>query len=244
MVSLEITLPVLNEEKALNGAVEKLRDFLFKHLPQYQCWINIVDNGSTDRTLSVAKELSRIYPDQVSYLHLGIRGRGRALKTAWLQSHCEVLSYMDIDLSTGLEAYPILISSIVEGGYDIATGNRLMEGAQTKRSFKREFISRIYNLLIRIIFRVHFSDAQCGFKAISRFAAHTLIPLIQDNEWFFDSELLLIAEKNGFRIKDVPIRWTEDEDSRVKIMQAAMGDLRGLTRLRVKGVPRVSSPRI
>ena len=241
MASLEITLPVLNEEKALSGTVEKLRDFAHKHLSQYQCRINIVDNGSTDRTLAIAKDLSRIYPDQVSYLHLGIRGRGRALKTAWLHSDCEILSFMDIDLSTGLEAYPVLISSIVEEGYDIAVGNRLMKGAQTTRSFGRDLISKSYNLLIRAMFQTHFTDAQCGFKAISRAAAHVLIPLIQDNKWFFDSELLLIAEKNGFRMKQVPVHWTEDTDSRVNIMQTAVDDLRGLTRLRLKGVPRVVS---
>ncbi|HZU77631.1 MAG TPA: glycosyltransferase family 2 protein, partial [Dehalococcoidia bacterium] len=127
--------------------------------------------------------------------------------------------------------------AIAEQGYDLATGSRLAPGAQTTRSFKRELISRTYNLLIKAVLQTCFSDAQCGFKAISRRAAQTLLPLVQDNEWFFDTELLVLAEKNGFRIKDIPVRWIEDPDTRVRLGKTIRQDLQGLWRLRSHRLP-------
>ena len=242
MASVEVTIPVLNEEKALPSAVTQLHAFLRDHLPAYQCRITIADNGSTDGTLAVAESLARTYPGQVGYFHLDQRGRGRALRHSWLESSCDVVSYMDVDLSTGLEAFPLMVQAIAEEGYHVVTGNRLMPGAQTVRSFKREVISRAYNLLIKAMFQTRFTDAQCGFKALSRTAAQMLVPVVVNNQWFFDSELLIIAEKRGFRTKEIPVRWTEDPDSRVKVVKTALEDLRGLARLRFGGLPHVSPP--
>lgn len=242
MASVEVTIPVLNEEKALPGCIAQLRAFLHEHLPGHQHHITIADNGSTDGTSAVAQMLIAAYPDQVGYFYVDQRGRGRALRRAWLESGCDVLSYMDVDLSTGLEAFPLMVWAIAEEGYHVVTGNRLMRGAETVRSFKRQMISRTYNLLIRAMFRTRFTDAQCGFKALSGSAARVLVPAVVNNHWFFDTELLIIAEKRGFRVKEVPVRWTEDPDSRVKIVTTALEDLQGLARLRLGGLPAVLPP--
>ncbi len=238
MATLDIVIPVLNEEHALPRCIDTLSDFLEGEMPQYQWRIVVADNGSTDTTLEVAKAYAA-QSDRVGYIHLDQRGRGRALKRAWSESNADVVSYMDVDLSTDLAAFPALIGSIADEGYDLATGSRLMRGSQTTRSLKRESISRAYNLLIKAVHWTHLSDAQCGFKALGRGAADAVLPLIVDNHWFFDTELLLIAEKRGFHIKEVPVTWREDPDTRVKIVSTALEDIRGLLRLRFGGIPQV-----
>jgi glycosyltransferase involved in cell wall biosynthesis len=232
---IDVVIPVLNEEKALPKCMSSLREFLGKYSP-YEFRIVIADNGSTDQTPSIAEALSKEY-SEVSWTRLEVRGRGRALRKAWLDSDADILSYMDVDLSTGLDAFPVLARAIGENGYDVAIGSRLMKGSVVKkRSLKREVTSRTYNLIIKAVFFTRFSDAQCGFKAISRNAAQFLIPKIQDQGWFFDSELLLLAEKGGFRIKDVPVEWVDDPDTRVRVVKTATDDLKGLMRLRLGGL--------
>jgi glycosyltransferase involved in cell wall biosynthesis len=190
----------------------------------------IVDNGSTDGTDQVAKELAAYR--EVRTIHLPQRGRGRALRQAWLQSRADVVCYMDVDLSTRLDHIPELLGAIAHERYDVATGSRLMRGSRTTRSLKRQIISRIYNLFVKVVLDTHFSDAQCGFKAVSRRAVDALVPKIEDEGWFFDTELLVLAEKRGYRIKDIPVEWVEDDDSRVKIMKTSWEDIKGVVRLR------------
>ena len=169
------------------------------------------------------------------------RGRGRALKRAWAESDADIVAYMDVDLSTDLSALPQTIAAVDGEGYDIAIGSRLKRGAQViGRSFKRELISCSYSLIFRAMFLAGFQDAQCGFKAVSRRAADDVAPLVVDNGWFFDTEMLLIAEKNGYRIKEIPVKWTDDPDSRVKIISTAWEDIKGLLRLRFGGLRQAS----
>ena len=236
--SVDIVIPVYNEEHVLERSVETLRSFVAQHLP-YRWRVLVADNASTDGTLAVAQELARRYED-VDYLHLPQKGRGRALRAAWLASEADVVSYMDVDLSTDLVAFPPLVAAILEEGYDVAIGTRLGSGSQTNRSPRRELISRTYNLLIKLLFFTRFSDAQCGFKAVSRRAAQELVPLVENQEWFFDTELLLLADKGGYRIKEVPVRWVEDPDTRVRIARTVAEDLRGLLRMRLRRIPRRS----
>jgi len=235
VTTVDAVIPVYNEEHVLEQSVQALHAFLGEHLP-YDWRILVADNASTDGTLSVARRLSAEVP-RVACLHLEQKGRGRALRAAWLESSADVVSYMDVDLSTELAAYPTLIRAIAEEGYDVATGSRLARGSRTSRSFKREAISRAYNLLIKGVLWTRFSDAQCGFKALSRRAADVLVPLVQNNEWFFDTELLVLAEKKGYRIKDLPVRWVEDPDTRVRLGPTIAEDLRGLWRLRTRPIP-------
>ena len=238
--SLEVVLPVLNEERSLRASTTRLHDFLSANLTGYEWRILIADNGSTDSTPDVAAGLTRDY-ERVGYMRLEQRGRGRALKRAWLESSADIHAYMDIDLSTELPATVKLVESIASGRHGLAIGSRLKRGAVViGRSPLREFISRGYSLLFRTMFFTGFRDAQCGFKAISRQAARDLLPLVRDTTWFFDTELLLLAEKNGYTIDEIPVRWTDDPDSRVRIVRTAWGDLKGLLRLRFGGLRRAS----
>ena len=237
MASVDVVIPVLNEEKGLPISIVALSTFLNEHLSNYRWRIVIVDNGSTDNTRQVSEKLAKEH-SSVTYRYIPVKGRGLALRTAWLESESDIVSYMDVDLSTNLRAFPHLIAAI-ENGHDVATGSRLNRESKVKRSFKREMISRSYNIMIRSLFFLSLSDAQCGFKAVSRKAADTIVPLIKDNNWFFDTELLIIAIKRGFRVYEMPVEWSEDPDSRVKVFRTAWEDIKGLMRLRFGGVPRI-----
>jgi glycosyltransferase involved in cell wall biosynthesis len=233
VTTVDVVVPVYNEEQALPRTIPKLRGFLSEPAFPYSWRIVIADNASVDRTPEVGRRLADEYGDQVEYVRIEAKGRGRALKRTWLESPMEVVSYMDVDLSTDLEAFPALIGAIAEEGYDVAIGSRLARGSQVKRSLKRRVLTRGYNLLIKGMFLTRFGDAQCGFKAVSRQAVQRVVPLIENNNWFFDTELLILAEKLGYRVKDVPVSWVEDPDTRVKIGGTITEDLRGLLRLRL-----------
>ncbi len=228
--AVDVVIPVLNEAHVLRKSVETVLGYL-RSVSQYRWQVVIVDNGSTDGTQKVARDLQAKYAT-VKFVRIDQRGRGRALRRAWLQSKADVVCYMDVDLSTRLEHIPELIDSIVIGGYDVATGSRLMPASRTTRSLKREIISRIYNLVVKAVLFTQFSDAQCGFKALSRQAVEAIVPQIEDQSWFFDTELLVLAEKQGYRITDIPVTWIEDDDSRVKIFQTGWDDIKGVVRLR------------
>lgn len=241
--NVDVVIPVLNEEHSLPGCLDTLLGFLPSALPDWAARVVVADNGSTDGTRAVAERYAAAHPGRVAVTHLPVRGRGRALRQAWGESSADVVCYMDVDLSTGLDALPTLVRSVGPGGgFHLATGSRLARGARTRRSFKREVISRVYNLLIKALMWTRFSDAQCGFKALSRDAARVLVPVVVDQAWFFDTELLVIAEKRGFKVRDIPVTWHEDPDSRVRIVRTVMEDLKGLARLRLGGIPKVSPP--
>ena len=234
--SLDVVIPVLNEEEGLRSSVTKLHGFLSSRLGEYRWRVVIADNGSTDSTPQVAARLSTNL-GRVAYTRLEERGRGRALKRAWLESDADMLSYMDLDLSSDLDDFPSLVDAVHTQGYDIAIGSRLIAGAQVAgRSLKREVISRCYSLTFRSFFLTGFQDAQCGFKLLSRRAVQEVVPLVRDTGWFFDTELLIVAEKNGYSIKELPVKWTDDPDSRVKIVSTAYEDMKGLLRLRFGGL--------
>ncbi len=232
MKSVDVVVPVYNEEAVLEQSVATLRQYLAENV-SWQWRIVIADNASVDNTLGIARELAGKHPD-VAYVHLDLKGRGRALKKAWLESDADAVSYMDVDLSTKLDAFPQLLQAFDEG-YDLAIGSRLTKGSKViGRSLKRETTSRVYNMLIRIMFYQSFHDAQCGFKALTREVAQDIVPLAQDNTWFFDTEVLLLAERRGYRIKEVPVEWVDDPDSRVDVAKTAMDDIKGLLRVRFR----------
>ena len=237
--SVDVVVPVYNEEKTLSASILRLSQFLQGNLSNP--WrITIADNASTDATRSIAESLQQQY-SSVNYLYLPQKGRGRALRTAWLDSTSDFVSYMDADLSTDLIHFPALIQSL-ESGFHIAVGSRLSQESRVTRGLKRELISRSYNLLIKSLFFTPFPDAQCGFKALTRQTAQAIIPSIKNNNWFFDTELLIIAAKRGYRIKSVPVRWDDDPGSTVNVFQTATEDVKGLLRLRFGGIPRVAAP--
>jgi glycosyltransferase involved in cell wall biosynthesis len=229
-VLVEIVIPVYNEEVILEKSVNTLRDYLSEHFP-YRWRITVANNASKDKTLEIAQRLEATYPD-VHVCHLDQKGRGRALRKAWSESDADVVSYMDVDLSTNLQSFLPLVAPIITGHSDLAIGSRLAKGARVTRQWKREIISRIYNLIIKLIFWNNFTDAQCGFKAGRTSVIKELLPIIENQEWFFDSEMLLLAEEKKMRIYEVPVDWIEDLDTRVKIVKTANEDLKGLWRVR------------
>lgn len=226
---LDVVVPVHNEEKDLPACVRRLRAYLGEHVP-FSARIIIADNASTDATLAVANRLAAQH-ENVVVRHLDRKGRGRALRAVWSESEAQVVSYMDVDLSTDLKALLPLIAPLLSGHSDIAIGSRLAKGSRVVRGPKREFISRCYNLILRGALGARFSDAQCGFKAMRADVARELLPLVQDKGWFFDTELLVIAESAGLRIHEVPVDWVDDPDSRVDVVRTAVEDLKGVWRV-------------
>ena len=226
---LDVVVPVYNEQVALPGSIRRLHRHLEEHFP-YPVQITIADNASIDDTPLVAAELAAEL-DNVRVLHLDLKGRGRALHAAWSTSPSPVLVYMDVDLSTDLAALGPLVAPLISGHSDLAIGTRLSRASRVVRGPKREFISRCYNLILRGALAAKFSDAQCGFKAIRADVAQALLPLVEDTGWFFDTELLVLAERSGLRIHEVPVDWVDDPDSRVDIVATATADLKGVGRL-------------
>ncbi|MFE6839523.1 glycosyltransferase [Streptomyces sp. NPDC057705] len=226
---LDVVIPVFNEEKDLGPCVRRLHEHLTRTFP-YPFRITVADNASTDRTPEVAAGLAAAL-DGVRSTRLEEKGRGRALRTVWSDSEAPVLAYMDVDLSTDLNALLPLVAPLISGHSDLAIGTRLARSSRVVRGAKREFVSRAYNLLLRSSLAARFSDAQCGFKAIRREVAERLLPLVEDTGWFFDTELLVLAERAGLRIHEVPVDWVDDPDSTVHIVRTATEDLKGVWRV-------------
>jgi putative flippase GtrA len=238
---VEVTIPVYNEERWLAASIERLVRHLEADFP-FPARITIVDNASVDATWEIARDLAACHA-AVSAIRLPEKGRGRALRAAWSESDADVLCYMDVDLSTGLDALLPLVAPLASGHSDVAIGSRLARGSRTVRGPKRELISRTYNLILRATLGSAFSDAQCGFKAIRRDAARALLPAVADEGWFFDTELLVLAQRSGLRIHEVPVDWVDDPDSRVAIVPTAVADLRGVWRMlrrRLSGDDRIA----
>ncbi|WP_424186129.1 glycosyltransferase [Actinokineospora sp. G85] len=226
---LDVVVPVHNEETDLEPCVRRLHAHLKSQFP-YRFRITVADNASTDRTAAIADALAEELPE-VRSVRLEQKGRGRALHTTWLGSDAGVLAYMDVDLSTDLAALPPLVAPLISGHSDVAIGSRLARGARVVRGPKRELISRSYNMILRGALRARFSDAQCGFKAIRSDVARALLPHVADTGWFFDTELLVLAQRAGLRIHEVPVDWVDDPDSRVEVVATALADLRGIARV-------------
>jgi len=229
VLQVDIVVPVRNEERDLAPSVRRLVSYLREGFP-FTARVTIADNGSTDGTWAIADRLARDF-GEVRAVRMVQPGRGRALRAVWSQSDAEVLAYMDVDLSTDLNALLPLVAPLLSGHSDVAIGTRLARGSRVIRGPKRELISRCYNLLLHACMGARFSDAQCGFKAIRRDQARVLLPLTQDTSWFFDTELLVLAERAGLRIHEIPVDWIDDLDSRVDVVATALADLRGMVRL-------------
>jgi glycosyltransferase involved in cell wall biosynthesis len=242
--SVEIVVPVYNEAHVLVDSISRLHAYLEDSFP-FPFQITVADNASTDATWQVATDLTYQLP-QVHAVHLEHKGRGRALKAVWSQSQADVVAYMDVDLSTGLEGFLPLVAPLLSGHSDVAIGSRLHRHAAVVRGPKREFISRCYNILLKLGLAARFSDAQCGFKAVRTPVFKAMAPHIEDNAWFFDTELLVLAERNKLRIHEVPVDWTDDPDSRVDVVRTAMDDLKGMWRIAkrtLQGKARIDVPR-
>ena len=234
LIRVDVVIPVYNEVTVLADSAQRTLALFAAH-PQYAWRLVIADNGSNDGTSELARELEAANPGQLKALILTIKGRGLALKEAWGSSDAAIVSYMDVDLSTDLEHLPQLIGMVASGSCDVAIGSRLARGSKTDRQLKREVTSRGYVAMIRATFpRLRITDAQCGFKALNRKAVDLVVPKIENRMWFFDTELLILAYQAGLTIRELPVRWVEDRDTKVKIVSTALEDIRGLLRMRFR----------
>lgn len=228
--SVNIVIPVYNEEIELAQSVQTLSDYLRDNVNDFSWTITIADNASTDKTFAIAQKIAK-HNSLVKAVHLEEKGRGRAVKKVWEECTHDIVAYMDVDLSTDLKHFPPMVRSLLRG-YDLAIGTRNALGSRVfKRGTLRTITSKSYIILIKLFFFVHFSDAQCGFKAATRRVVKEVIPKVEDNEWFFDTELLLISEKAGYRIYEEAVTWIDNPGSTVRVMKTAQGDLQGLWRL-------------
>ena len=235
-MKLDIVIPVLNEEKSLSNCVEEVINYCNSYLPTWDFEVVIADNGSTDRTGEIGKCLVQRHP-AVSYIRLEQRGRGRALKQVWSKSDADVVSYMDVDLSTDIRVLAAAVKQVVFNDCDICIGSRFLPDSKVRnRSLRRGFISRSYSLMFRLLFLVSFKDAQCGFKVMSKSSLDKVLPHVKDPGWFFDTELLILSEKSQYKICEIPVIWTDDPDSKVNVMKTAWEDIKGLFRLRFGGL--------
>lgn len=227
--TVDVTVPVYNEEHVLRVSIERLHAYLSTSFP-FGWQITIADNASIDGTRVLAHQLAAELSN-LRVVEIDRKGRGLALRTAWSSSTAEVVAYMDVDLSTGVNALAPLVASIQSGHSEIGIGSRLAPAALVARGPRREFISRCYNRVLRLVFVNRFRDAQCGFKVARRDIVEQLLPLVHDNSWFFDTELLLVAEHNGLRVFEIPVDWVDDPDSRVRVVSTATEDLKGVLRV-------------
>ncbi|MFC1754024.1 glycosyltransferase [Thermoproteota archaeon] len=234
-MKVDVVIPVYNEEKALSMSTKGLHSFLSKNLKGYDWSIIIADNASTDSTLKIAKKLSKKVK-RVGYVHLDKKGRGRALRKVWLKSKADIVSYMDVDLSTGLKAFPKMIDALAgkkRKKYQIGIGTRLVIGSETNRCLNREILSRGYNIFLKMMLFTSFTDAQCGFKAVTREAVEEIVSLTKNNKWFFDTEMLVLAEKKKYNIFEVPVTWIEDKDSKVHILRTIWEFISSVVKMRI-----------
>lgn len=230
-LSVDVVIPCYNEVSVLEQSVLTTLELFGRH-PRHNWRLVIADNGSNDGTSELARKLDAEH-EAVYALVLDIKGRGLALRRAWTESTADIVSYMDVDLSTDLDHLPDLIDMVAEKKCDVAIGSRLAKNSATKRSLGREITSRGYVLLIRAFFpRLKITDAQCGFKALNRHAVETVVPLIANPMWFFDTEMLILAHRKRLRIRELPVKWIEDTDSKVNVLKTALEDVRGLIRMR------------
>jgi glycosyltransferase involved in cell wall biosynthesis len=229
--TVEITIPVYNEETELEKNILKLADFCEKNLTKYDWNITIADNASSDNTPIIAANLSKAN-SRIQLFRLEEKGRGRAVKRAWSNSQSDYCAYMDLDLSTDLRHLPNILAAL-DNGYDIAIGSRLAKGSKVEgRTLIREITSRTLNFFfIQFWFRTHFTDAQCGFKAVTKKVVNELIPRIKDNDWFFDGELLIVGEKSGYKIYEEPVHWVDNPGSTVRLVSTIWGDIKVMWRL-------------
>ncbi len=237
-MTVEFCLPVYNEEKILRNNVLTLLNYCLAQQFNFDWKIIIVINGSSDNSLAISKKLKEERADRIDFIDIPEPGRGQALKKYWLQSQADILTYMDIDLAVSLDNILFLIQPLTDNQADLVIGSRLMPDSKISRSFIRELSSQSYNFLSRIILGHNFSDMQCGFKAIRSNIFKKIAPQINDAKWFFDTELIIFTKKFGYRVKEVPVDWSENRydtrKSKVHMVRDSFKFLYNLIGLKIK----------
>lgn len=216
-MNINLTIPVYNEEKVLTTNINKLVSFLTEKIKEDNWQIIIANNASTDNTAKLAEQLAS-QNSKIKTFNLDIKGRGHALKYSWLNFPADILAYCDVDLATDINKLPELFS-LIKNDCDLAIGSRYLPDSASCRKFKRLIISKGYIFLVKIFFKTKLTDFQCGFKALSQRLASIIVPKLKDGGWFFDTELILLAgndANHNFIIKELPVNWQENKNSKVK----------------------------
>ena len=238
MTQIDLVLPVYNGENYIEKSIRKLHDWI-KQNPDHEYNIVIAINASTDNTLNIAKKLESELPNEIRVMNIPQKGRGVAIRTGWENSNAEICAYMDADLSADLKHITEIIEPIIKNEAQICCGSRKMQDSSVKTTLMRGVLSWLYNLTLRTTLGLKIADSQCGFKSIRTDAAKKIIPLVESNGWFFDSELLVIAQKNGFKIKAVPVKWIDDVQTTVIVPKIVTEFLKGIKRMRKNGIPEI-----
>ncbi|MBI4652910.1 glycosyltransferase [Candidatus Kuenenbacteria bacterium] len=235
---IEFCVPVHNEEKILKNNILKLLNYCHNQNFNFDWKIVLINNGSQDNSEKICQELFNQYSQKIKIENIKQSGKGRALKFYWQKSKADIVIYMDIDLAVSLDNIPNLIEPIVQENYDLIIGSRLLSDSKIKRSFIRELSSQTYNFLSKIILGHYFSDLQCGFKAIKVDVFKKIAPYIQNNKWFFDTELIVFANYFKYKIKEIPIEWQEnrydERKSKVNLVKDSLKFLINLIKLKIR----------
>jgi glycosyltransferase involved in cell wall biosynthesis len=210
-----LTVPAYNEENILEKNVNLILKYMGANFNNFK--IVIANNGSTDKTNDIAKKLAKDN-NEILLITTKKRGKGLAIKNSWLKFDADIYAYMDADLSTSLRDFSKLINAIKEGN-DISIGSRYLKKSVVKRGLNRAIFSKLYNQLLALLFKTNVKDMQCGFKAVNEDIIKKHIPRIKDDSWFFDTELVIMAENQGYTIKEIPVSWKSNPESKLKIIK-------------------------
>lgn len=238
-MKLLITIPAYNEEAIIESSLLKLAAYAQKFLADYDYQIIVADNKSTDKTAEKVKQLL-VKINRLDYLFIEQKGKGLAIRTTWQKylADFDYFVFMDADLATDLKALLPLVSALASENYDLAIGSRNLKKSKIQRSLLRRFFSFGYGVLAKLILGTKISDSTCGFKAVSQKVVQAIMPLVKNQTWFFDSELVFLAEKKGFKIKEIPVNWAEpskENKSKVNVFKVSGQYLKELLRLRFYG---------
>ena len=239
MKKVDIVIPVYNEEEGLAASLYHLLSWVDVH-PLHEWKIVVANNASTDNTINIAHDFEKKFPGQIYVINIPTKGRGIALRKSWTRSEADICVFMDADLSTKLRHLPEIIDAIIIEGYDVCCGSRWLKESVVKRTLFRGIMSWTYNLILKLMLGFKINDAQCGFKAVKTTVAKKILPYVENNDWFFDSEFLIIAQKNNLRIKEIPIEWVDNAQSTVSVIKTIKQFLKEILRIRVNGVPKVT----
>lgn len=238
MMLVEFCLPIYNEEKILEDNVIHLYNYCFKQNYVFEWKIVLLNNGSKDKTEEICLALVDRYPGKIKLENMAEPGKGRALRCYLLKSRADVLSYMDIDLAVSLENLNDLIEPVISGNYDLVFGSRLLTDSRVSRSYLRSISSIFYNFLSRRILGHSYKDLQCGFKAMNKEVVNKVLPYLVDNNWFLDTELIAWSDFFKFKVKEIPVAWSENRysarKSKVKLVRDGFGFIRNLVELKIR----------
>jgi len=234
-MNILVVLPARNEELIIRDNVLRLYEYMQGAFPNDDWKIVVSDNNSSDRTAEIVKELAEKHA-RIEYLLVTVVGKGAAVKNAWEKYSSDVYMFMDSDLATDIHGIPMLVEPLRLETSDIACGSRFLRESAVERSLIRRVTSFGYRLVVKLLLSIKVRDLPCGFKAINEKAKKALLSKIESDGWFFDSELIILGEKLGLRVQEIPVRWREPIEtgrkSKVKIISLSIEYVKEVVKIR------------